>query len=195
MKIAVVSTSPRKGSNSLKVAKYLAGLSEKHGDAEVTLTHFEDADIPLIGRGELDPENLSTFQENLVSNWKEADLVLFVVPEYNWITGGELINAFHQLGSRHFQALFHNKVFAFAGVSNGKGGRRPGLEMTTLVNKVISVLNGDSIVSPKIFESQYTQNELDENGGSKGDASYEKAAAGFVSYSLKVAERWKKGAE
>lgn len=196
MKIAVISTSPRKGSNSLKVAKFLAGIAEDHAvGVEVTLTHFEDADIPLVGRGEVDAENLSDFQNTLISNWKAADLVLFVVPEYNWITGGEIINAFHQLGNRHFHSLFDSKVFAFAGVSNGKGGRRPGIEMTTLVNKLISVLNGHSFVSPKIFESQTTQDALDEEGQSKGDASYEKAAANFVAYSIKAAERWKKGAE
>ncbi len=196
MKVAVISTSPRKESNTLKVAKFLAGLAGDHtGPEEVSLIHFEDADIPWVGRGEVDPGNLSEFQDTLISGWKAADLVLFVVPEYNWITGGELINAFHQLGSMHFRSLFDNKVFAFAGVSDGKGGRRPGIEMTTLVNKLISVLGGHSFVSPKIFESQRTQDALDETGGSKGDASYEKAAANFVVYSIKAAERWKRGME
>lgn len=196
MKIAVISTSPRKGSNSLKVGKFLAGLARSQaGPEEVTLIHFEDADIPLVGRGEVDPGNLSVFQDTLISGWKTADLVLFVVPEYNWITGGEIINAFHQLGNRHFHWLFDNKVFAFAGVSDGKGGRRPGIEMTTLVNKLISVLNGHSFVSPKIFESQRTQDALDEGGRSKGDASYEKAAANFVAYSMNAAGRWKRGME
>lgn len=194
MKAAVISTSPRKGSNSLKVAKFMAGIAGDHAGLEVTLTHFENADIPLVGRGEVDPENLSEFQDTLISNWKEADLVLFVVPEYNWITGGELINAFHQLGSKHFRSLFNNKVFAFAGVSNGKGGRRPCIEMTTLVNKLISVLDGHSFVSPKVFESQRTQDALDESGRSKGDASYEKAAANFVAYGIKAAGRWQAGA-
>ncbi|ODS78171.1 MAG: hypothetical protein ABS46_17360 [Cytophagaceae bacterium SCN 52-12] len=193
MKVAVISTSPRKESNTLKAAKFLADLAGNHAGPEVTLTHFEDADIPWVGRGEVNPGNLSAFQESLISAWKAADLVLFIVPEYNWITGGELINAFHQLGSRHFRALFDNKVFAFAGVSDGKGGRRPCIEMTTLVNKLISVLGGHSFVSPKIFESQRTQDALDEDGQSKGDVSYEKAAVNFVAYSIKAAERWKAG--
>jgi chromate reductase len=194
MNLAIISTSPRSGSNSLKVARYFRRLGEASGNVTITLTDFEDADIPLVGRGALDPEKLTAFQEKLVTSWKNADLVLFIVPEYNWITGGELINAFHQLGSKHFTSLFNDKVFAFAGVSNGKGGRRPGIEMTTLVNKIISVLSGKSIVAPKIFESQYTQNVLDAEGESKGDASYEKAAKDFLAYNLAVAERWcKKG--
>lgn len=191
MNIAIISTSPRQKSNSLKVARYMKSLVEAHTDVEVTLTDFEAADIPMVGRGNLSPGSLSEFQQNLIANWEEADLVLFVVPEYNWITGGELINAFHQLGGKHFRNLFDNRTFAFVGVSNGKGGRLPGIEMTTLVNKIISVLGGEAIVSPKIFESQYTQNELDENGVFKGDASYEKAATDFVAFSLKVAARWK----
>lgn len=192
MNIAVISTSPRQKSNSLKVARYMKNLMEVHEDTEVVLIDFEAADIPLVGRGNLSPDSLSDFQQNLVNKWGKADLVLFVVPEYNWITGGELINAFHQLGSKHFRSLFDNRTFAFAGVSNGKGGRRPGIEMTTLVNKIISVLGGYAIVSPKIFESQYTQNELDENGTFKGDASYERAATDFVKFSLEVAARWKR---
>lgn len=194
MNVAVISTSPRVGSNSLKVSKFMKSLLEAHEGIRVTLTNFEKADIPLIGRGQVNAEEFSEFQEELISNWQQADLVLFVVPEYNWITGGELINAFHQLGSRRFQYLFEDKTFAFAGVSNGRGGRRPCIEMTTLVNKIISILGGQSVVAPLIFESQYTQNVLDERGESKGDASYEKAAAGFISYNLRVAERWEKGA-
>src|SRR5690606_35704030 len=150
MKVPVISTSPRKESNSLKVSKFMKSLLKEREGVAVTLTNFEAADIPLIGRAEVNAEALTGFQEELISNWRQADLVLFVVPEYNWITGGELINAFHQLGSRRFQYLFENKTFAFAGVSNGRGGRRPCLEMMTLVNKIISILGGQSVVAPLI---------------------------------------------
>ncbi|GAA4436664.1 hypothetical protein GCM10023091_14800 [Ravibacter arvi] len=193
MKIAVICTSPRKGSNSLKVAKFLSGIAADVDGNEVSLVDFEDADIPLVGRGDLDPSNLTVFQQRLITTWAQAELVVFVVPEYNWMTGGELINAYHQLGSRHFHTLFNDRVFAFAGVSNGKGGRLPCIEMSTMLGKIINVLNGDSVISPKIFESQYTQDVLDENGVSKGDASYERAAAGFLSYAQAAAARWQRG--
>lgn len=194
MNVAIISTSPRKGSNSLKVAKYIKSLLEKKEGLHTTISDFENADIPLIGRGSIELENLTPFQDNLIQQWKEADLVIFTVPEYNWFTGGELFNAFHQLGNRNLKYLFDQKTFAFAGVSNGRGGRLPGIEMTTLLNKLISVLGGYSIVSPLIFESQATQNRLDEDGISKGDAIYEKAAEEFVTYGLAMASRWKRGA-
>jgi chromate reductase len=191
MNVTIISTSPRKESNSLKVAHFMKGLMEKQDGVNVSLLDFEDADIPMVGRGSLSLESMTPFQKELIGKWDSADLVLFVVPEYNWITGGELINAFHQLGNKRFAHLFDNRAFAFAGVSSGKGGRLPGIEMTTLVNKIISVLNGHSIVLPKIFESQYTQEALNSKGESKGDASYERAAGDFVSFIVKMGRRWK----
>lgn len=190
IKIAVISTSPRKGSNSLKAARYIRSVLAANGYEEVALVDFEEADIPLIGRGEPDPEKPTAFQKRLLSAWSEADLVIFTVPEYNWITGGELINALHQLGSKGFSYLFDDKVFALTGVSDGRGGRRPCLEIGILLNKLISFLNKKSIVSPKIFESHETDKNLDENGAPKGNVIYEKGVADFVSYTLSIVKRW-----
>jgi len=193
MKVAVFSTSLRKGSFSMRVSKFLMRLFEQKESLELSLFNFEEADIPLVGRGDLDPDQLTPFQRTLVDQWKEADLVLFVVPEYNWFTGGELFNTFHQVGNQKFRYLFHNKTFAFAGVSSGRGGRLPGIEMTTMVNKITAALGGQSVVCPLLFESQYTADNLDEEGNSLGNAVYDKAAREFVSYSLTIASRWKKG--
>lgn len=190
MKVAVISTSPRTGSNSLKVAKYIQSLVVEQGISEVGIAHFDGVDIPMVGRGSLDIANLSPFQQNLISVWGEADVVIFTVPEYNWITSGELINAMHQLGGKPFAHLFNNKVFALAGVSSGRGGRMPALEMTTLTNKLISFLNQYSIISPKLFESHETGNNLTEDGESIGNEIYERGATGFVQYTLRIAKQW-----
>lgn len=190
MKVAVISTSPRKGSNSLKVAKYIQSLVKEQGIKEISIAHFEEIDIPMVGRGSLDKDNLSAFQQNLISTWGEADVVIFTVPEYNWITSGELINAMHQLGGKPFAHLFNNKVFAFVGVSSGRGGRMPALEMTTLTNKLISFLNQYSIISPKLFESHETGNNLTEDGESTGNEIYERGATDFVQYTLRIAKQW-----
>lgn len=190
MKVAVISTSPRQGSNSLKVAKYIQSQVLALGVSEVSIANFEEIDIPMVGRGSLDQDNLTPFQQNLLKVWGEADIVIFTVPEYNWITSGELINAMHQLGGSPFAHLFNNKVFAFAGVSSGRGGRMPCLEMTTLTNKLISFLYQHSIVSPKLFESHETGNNLTDNGESTGNKIYEKGVSDFVQYTLRIAKQW-----
>lgn len=191
MKISILSTSPRPESNSIKVARYIK--SKLNGTShDISLFSFVGVDIPMVGRGDLDIANLSTFQTELINNWKEAELVIFVVPEYNWITSGELINSLHQLGNDATAYLFDNKAFAFVGVSSGRGGRIPCLEMTRMVNKLISFLNVHSIVSPKLFESHETASNLEPDGTSKGNLVYEKGIADFLKYTLKTAERWHK---
>lgn len=157
-------------------------------DAEII--SFETVDIPMVGRGSIDKDNLTDFQSDLVQKWSEAKLVIFVVPEYNWMTSGELINTLHQLGDDDFSYLFDNKVFAFVGVSSGRGGRRPCLEVGIMVNKLISFLNKTAIVSPKLFESHETAKNLDESGNSMGNHVYEKGMKDFVEYTLRIAGKW-----
>lgn len=189
MNIAIISTSPRKDSNSLKVARYIKSVLAEQED-DLSLFHFEEVDIPMVGRKKLDQENLSEFQQRLIKVWGEADLVIFTIPEYNWTTSGELINAMHQLGSKPFAELFNGKVFALVGVSSGRGGRRPCLEMNILINKLISFLNQYSILSPKIFESHDTGKNLDAEGVSTGNEIYEKGVKDFVNYTLRIATQW-----
>lgn len=190
MNITIISASSRQNSNSIKVQRYLANLLSQSGEYTITCSDFENCDIPMIGRGKIDNQNLSAFQNQLINNWREAELVILVAPEYNWTTSGELINALHQLGTSDFDSLFANKVFGIVGVSSGRGGRRPGLELTTLLNKLISFLGQISIVSPKIFESQETQKNLNEAGESLGNAVYEKGIESYLRYTLKLAKRW-----
>lgn len=192
MNIAIISTSPRKNSNSLKVARYIKSVLAEQED-DLSLLHFEEVDIPMVGRKKMDQESLSEFQQRLIKVWGEADLVIFTIPEYNWTTSGELINAMHQLGTKPFADLFNGKVFALVGVSSGRGGRRPCLEMNILISKLISFLNQYSILSPKIFESHDTGKNLDAEGVSTGNEIYEKGVKDFVSYTLRIARHWHSG--
>lgn len=189
MKIAIISTSPRRGSNSLKVAKYMAHCLAD-SDHQIRIANFEEIDIPMVGRSSLKATELTEFQSGLIDLWKEAEMVIFVIPEYNWITSGELINALHQLGQKEFSYLFDNKVFALAGVSRGRGGRRPCTEIGTILGKLISFLNQHSVISPLILESHETHNQLAEDGTSLGNAFYEKSAQKFLDYSLTIARKW-----
>lgn len=189
MHVTILSTSPRKDSNSLKAAKALAKLSEKAGHA-VSLVSFENYDIPMVGQGNLHKDQLSDFQKILIEHWEKAQVVFMAIPEYNWITSGQLINAIHQLGSPDFGHLFDEKVFAMMGVSSGRGGRLPALELTTLLNKMISFLHKMSIVSPKIFESQETPHTVDPDGNLLQNPIYNQGIEDYVTYTFKIAERW-----
>ena len=190
MKITLISTSSRKNSNSLRFVSYLRHVLAEEGQHEVSVIDFEQYDIPFVGQGSVKKETLTPFQEQLISAWEAADLVLFAMPEYNWTAPPQATNTVHQLGGPAFKHLFDNKVFAMVGVSNGRGGRQPALDMTTVVNKLISFTNSYSIVSPKLYESHETDKNLDEQGHFVGHEVYERTARAFLQYTLTVAQRW-----
>lgn len=189
MKVAIISTSPRQDSNSLKVAKYLKSLISAH-ESDTSLVDFREIDIPMVGQGTLDEDNLSDFQEKLITVWGDADLVVMAAPEYNWITSGQLINALHQLGKKPFLHLFNNKVFALVGVSAGRGGRQPCIEVSMIINKLIGFTKQEAIVSPLFFESHETGKNLEEDGTPTGNETYTKGMIEFVDYTLRIAKRW-----
>lgn len=190
MKIALISTSSRKNSNSLRFVNYVRHLLTAEGQHEVSVVTFEHYDIPFVGQGSVKPDQLTPFQQELTSAWEAADLVLFAMPEYNWTAPPQATNAIHQLGGPSFKHLFENKVFAMVGISNGRGGRQPALDMTTVMNKIISFTNSYSIVSPKLYESHETDKNLDENGQFVGHDVYERTVNAFLTYTLNVANRW-----
>jgi len=192
MNIAIIATSPRKNSTSLRFAKYISNLTSLEGN-QVEVVDFHDFDIPSVGRGIIDKLALTPFQSKLIKAWELADLVFFITPEYNWTVNGDLLNALHQLGSKDFMHLFNNKTFALAGVSTGRGGKIPCLELTTIINKIINFTNQFSIVSPRIYESHETNQNLDAQSVSLGNEIYENTVKSFIDYSLVVSKRWKDG--
>lgn len=192
MNIAIIATSPRKNSNSLRFSKYLQKVLQTSDIQDTTIVDFHHFDIPSVGRGIINKDALSDFQRELLTAWEKADLVFFVTPEYNFTVNGDLLNALHQLGSKDFAHLFHDKVFALAGVSAGRGGKTPCLELTTVINKIINFSNQYSVVSPRIFESHETHKNLDENADSVGNKIYEDGVKAFLDYSLEVTKRWVK---
>lgn len=190
MKITLISTSSRPTSSSLRFARYVRSVLAEAGIHEVSIVTFEHYDIPFVGQGFVHKDALTDFQRELISAWEAADLVIFTMPEYNWTAPPQATNAVHQLGGPGFKHLFENKVFAMVGISSGRGGRQPALDMTTVVNKVISFTNSFSIVSPKLYESHETAANLDENGNFIGHDTYDRTARAFIDYSIQVTQRW-----
>ena len=190
MHIALIATSSRPNSNSLRFVNYLNQLLSESNQHTVQIVTYEHYDIPFVGQGNLNPNALTPFQQELTSAWAAADLIIFALPEYNWTAPAQATNAIHQLGTPAFKHLFADKVFAMAGISNGRGGRQPALDMGTVVNKLISFTNSYSIVSPKLYESHETDKNLDVDGQFIGHDVYERTVRSFVDYTLTVAQRW-----
>ena len=190
MKIAIISTSPRAASNTLRFCNFVSNILTENAEHEVTVVDFVNYDLPYVGTSWLKPDTLTSFQHEFISAWGDADLIFFASPEYNWTATPQIMNAFHSLGVPAFKHLFEDKIFAMAGVSSGRGGRQPALDMTTVLNKVISFTDSFSIISPKLYESHETDKNLDANGLLIGQEVYDRTVRAFVEYTLTVAQRW-----
>lgn len=188
MIITILSGSARKDNNTLRVA--LAMGKQFENFHQVNLIDFVNYDIPLMAQGGLNPNNLSSFQQDLIQKVNEAQVVIIVTPEYNWSTTPEILNMLHYLPNKPFQQIFANKVFGLVGVSTGRGGKVPALHLIQILNKLISFSNLESVVSPKIFESQFTKEVLDENGNSLENKQYDLGLADFCNYTMQIANRW-----
>jgi chromate reductase len=190
MKVAILSGTSRSGNNTIRVAKAIKKLHEKQND-EVRIVDFRNYDLPFFNGPELDHDNPSDFQRELVESWGSAELVYILSPEYNWLITPELSNMTnHYSGARH-NFLFNDKVFAFGGVSTGIGGRLPTMQLSSVFEKLIFYMDQQSVCSPNKFESHYTHQELDEEGNFLQDSGYEGRLQNFVNYSKKLCLRFK----
>lgn len=191
--IAILSGSARKNSNTLRVAKAIQHTIKEFSPNElVKVVDFNGFDIPSINMGSMDPNALSEWQSELYNSMKDASLIFVLTPEYNWFPSAEIIQMIHTLGDRPYASAWQDKVFVTCGVSNGRGGRMPAVQLGYAINKIISVFNFESMVSAKMFESQFTHHVLDENGHSTGSEEYDKGLKAFVSYNLNLNNKLKK---
>lgn len=189
MHVTLLSGSARTNNNTLRVAKAIQSRLQSQG-AEVSLIDFVHYDLPLINQGEIIPNQLSPFQQELADSMTKAQLIVIITPEYNWSTTPEILNFLHRMGTKDFKHLFADKVFATVGVSTGKGGKAPALHLHTILNKIISFTDLNSIVSAKIFESHFTKEALNEEGQSLNNVLFDKGLDDFIQYSERITQRW-----
>lgn len=190
MNVLIISTSQNRNGSTKRVSNYLSDLFRENGINNCEVVDFEKFDLPSVGKEVLEPGNLSAFQSQLVSEWKKASLVVIASPEYNWSVNGDVLTMLEQFGSKKFRGLFDQKVFAMVGVSSGRGGRLPALEIVKVTNKLISFLGTLSVVSPKILEAHEVPLNLDQFGRSMGNTLFDREVRNFVDYSIRVAEKW-----
>jgi chromate reductase len=160
-------------------------------DLKCEIIDFTGYDLPSFNERFLDRDEMSDFQKKMVDSWAKSDLIIVLSPEYNWFPTAELINTVNHMGSEKYKDLWDNKVFAFAGVSAGRGGRMPAVQLTYVFNKIISYTHSKSICSPKIYESHFTAKDIDRDGKMKEDSDTKKAIERFIDYNVDMAKRWK----
>lgn len=189
MNICIISGSARANNNTIRVAKAIQNRlqAEQH---QVNLVDFQQYDIPLINQGEVSAATFTPFQQKLAQAMQTAHAVIIITPEYNWSTTPEILNWLHRFGDKKFADQFNEKVFATVGVSTGKGGKAPAIHLHSILNKIISFTDLNSVVSPKIFESHFTKDVLDENGNSLGNPMFDAGLNDFIQYTLRVTQRW-----
>jgi chromate reductase, NAD(P)H dehydrogenase (quinone) len=192
--ITILSGSPRKNSTTLKVAKGIKNvIKENYLNEVVKVIDFNGFDIPSMNIKNISADDLSPWQQDLYDAMSESDLIFVLTPEYNWFPSAEIIQMIHTTTSSQFKTMWDNKVFATCGVSNGRGGRMPAVQLSYTINKIISVFNYDSFVVSKMFESQFSDKALDHDGNSLGNEEYMKGLKAFIDSGIKMSRRWNQG--
>jgi len=192
MKHTILSGSSRKNSTSLQVSRAIERVLIELGERDVEVVDFEDYDIPFFNE-DLDTNNLSAFQSRLVNAMRSADSIIFITPEYNWFPSAEVIHLVHRMSGPAFKDLWDNKVFSFVGVSTGRGGRMPAVQLGYVVGKIINVFSFDSVTNPKGFEVQFAGAVLDQDGHSMGSPEFDKGLIDFTDYHIRLSKRWMAG--
>lgn len=188
MEICIISGSARANNNTHRVSLAIEKLLKQ--EHSVTVIDFKEYDIPSLAQGGLKVNALSKFQDSLIQALQKAQVVLMVSPEYNWSATPEILNMLNLIPNKPFDLILNEKVFGFVGVSTGKGGKVPALQMMQIVQKLISFGNHDSIVSARIFEAHFVKEVLDDKGNSLGNPLFDKGLSDFCSYTLRIAQRW-----
>ncbi len=188
MQICIISGSARANNNTHRVSLAIELLLK--ANHEISVIDFKEFDIPSLAQGGLKTNALTPFQQNLIDSLFKAEVVIMVSPEYNWSATPEILNMLNLVPNKPFDQIFNNKVFAFVGVSTGKGGKVPALQMMQIVNKLISFSNNDSIVSSRIFEAHFVKEVLNETGESLGNLMFDKGLNDFCDYTIRIANRW-----
>ena len=184
--IAILSGSSRKNSKTSSVGHAIGRLCREQGieASQIHIPDFSQYDIPFHNGGDIDKNALTEFQSSIYKAMSSAKLIFVLTPEYNWFPSAEIINLINQFGSKNYIECWDKKVFVTCGISSGRGGRIPSVQLSYVLNKLINVMDCHSIVSAKMFESQFTAQVLDSNGNSLGNEEYDMGIEKFVSYNL-----------
>ena len=120
IRLGIIVGSTRPGPKAEAVARWVHGIANKRGDAEIEVVDIEEFKLPLLdepippSRGQYNNQHTKVWAAKIGS----FDAYVFVTPEYNHGTSGALKNAIDYLYRE-----WNNKAVGFVGYG-GAGGVR-----------------------------------------------------------------------
>ena len=183
----ILSGSARKNSNTLRFSNAVHKLIQDQNH-ESHVVDFNAYDFPNFNQKGIDWQNPSDFQLKIREHFSKAQVVFVHSPEYNWMPSAEILQFFNQFATSQHIPLFHNKVFAIAGTSNGRGGRMPAVQLSNVINKILGFFGGNAVVSPKIFEAQFVPHVIAEDGSLQENQDFNKGISAYVQGNLAMAQ-------
>jgi NAD(P)H-dependent FMN reductase len=185
MKVAIISGSARQGNNTLRVALAIEKMLEN-----TKVVDFQKYDIPNFNEDFAELGEETSFQQELINAIDNCNLLFVLTPEYNWFPSAEVINMVHQLATSRYIHIFDEKVIATIGVSAGRGGRMPAVQLGYVFNKIIGFFKLNSITNPHTFEAQEVTRCIDAEGNLLDNEAFNAGFKSYVQHSIKVAQRW-----
>jgi len=171
MSTAILSCSERQDSLTLKCSQL---ISQYFTDAQII--DLKKESIAIFPNAS--PESLSKTKDII----RQSSQIIIVSPEYNWSISPTAKNLLDYLGAD--AKLWDNKVFMCHGVSVGRGGRLPIIELWQIINKLIFFTKSCSVLSP--YNLEFNQLSFNEDGT---------ANSGFLNICEEVFSNHKKLAE
>ena len=170
-KIAIISSSVRRGRNSHRVALYFKNYLVENSLAEAEILDLKEYEFPLFDERLRLQKDPSTRAIEFALRIREADGVIIVTPEYNGGYPASLKNAVDLLYDE-----WRRKPVAISTVSDGPFG---GSQVITSLQFSLWKIRAWTV--PAMFPVIKVAEAFDENGLPADRKAADKRAAGFVS--------------
>lgn len=164
MNITIILGTTRNGRQSVKVAQALVQYMKTMNNVSINLLDIADYAFPVfeerLAFHPNPPDSLIAFSNAL----KNADALIFVIPEYNGSLPGTFKNAFD-----HFYSEYRRKPIGVVCVSDGKfAGVQASLQLQTLILHVFAYPMPTKLLVPFVKNAFNDHGELIDETVKKG---------------------------
>jgi NAD(P)H-dependent FMN reductase len=177
MNIEIIAGSPRTGSLSFRVAKYLHGqLQENAPTHRIGLINMQEVRLPFIQSVWQTAEHVPEEFKAVATRMFESQAIVIVSPEYNGSYSPAMKNFFDHFPKQKRKAF---------GVVTSSDGAMGGMRAAQQILQLVPALFG--IASPTLLIVPTVQNKFDAEGRLV-DEAYGKNVEGFIGEFLWLAE-------
>jgi NAD(P)H-dependent FMN reductase len=169
-RIAIISSSVRKGRNSHRVALYFKNYIETNNSGTVEILDLNEYNFPLFDERLRFQKDPTPAMLDFAGRIKSADGVLIVTPEYNGGYPAALKNVVDLLYEE-----WHRKPVAISTVSDGVFG---GTQVITSLQFSLWKIRAWTV--PAMFPVPKAPEAFDEHGSPTDKAATDKRAANFI---------------